>query len=123
MELDEEGDGGQGRDRTADTRIFSPLLYQLSYLADTFLILTEPRHGLQCRTTNFLSIVRDGKRYTVCNSCSDSPVDFSISACRLLPCASMVTMAAKLFTFRCHIASGMPSSNRFTSITCSTVRA
>ena len=26
-------DGGQGRDRTADTRIFSPLLYQLSYLA------------------------------------------------------------------------------------------
>ncbi len=27
------GDGGQGRNRTADTRIFSPLLYQLSYLA------------------------------------------------------------------------------------------
>ena len=27
--------GGQGRDRTGDTRIFSPLLYQLSYLADT----------------------------------------------------------------------------------------
>jgi hypothetical protein len=26
-------DGGQGRDRTADTRIFNPLLYQLSYLA------------------------------------------------------------------------------------------
>src|SRR5438876_6493947 len=25
---------GQGRNRTADTRIFSPLLYQLSYLAD-----------------------------------------------------------------------------------------
>ena len=25
--------GGQERDRTADTRIFSPLLYQLSYLA------------------------------------------------------------------------------------------
>jgi hypothetical protein len=25
--------GGQRRDRTADTRIFSPLLYQLSYLA------------------------------------------------------------------------------------------
>ena len=30
---------GQGQNRTADTRIFSPLLYQLSYLA-----------GL-CRTT------------------------------------------------------------------------
>ena len=27
------GDGGQGQNRTADTRIFSPLLYRLSYLA------------------------------------------------------------------------------------------
>ena len=26
-------DGGQGRNRTADTGIFSPLLYRLSYLA------------------------------------------------------------------------------------------
>ena len=26
--------GGQGRNRTADTRIFSPLLYLLSYLAE-----------------------------------------------------------------------------------------
>ncbi|GEM_PF-2270461 len=25
--------GAQGRDRTADTRIFSPLLYRLSYLS------------------------------------------------------------------------------------------
>ncbi len=28
-----KGGGGQGRNRTTDTRIFSPLLYQLSYLA------------------------------------------------------------------------------------------
>jgi hypothetical protein len=28
-----KGVGGQGRNRTTDTRIFSPLLYQLSYLA------------------------------------------------------------------------------------------
>ena len=28
-----EVSGGQGRNRTNDTRIFSPLLYQLSYLA------------------------------------------------------------------------------------------
>ena len=28
--------GGQGRNRTVDTRIFSPLLYQLSYLARKF---------------------------------------------------------------------------------------
>src|SRR5688572_17558286 len=26
-------ESGQGRDRTADTRIFSPVLYQLSYLS------------------------------------------------------------------------------------------
>ncbi len=26
--------GGQGRNRTVDTGIFSPLLYQLSYLAE-----------------------------------------------------------------------------------------
>ena len=26
--------GGQGQNRTADTRIFSPLLYRLSYLAN-----------------------------------------------------------------------------------------
>ncbi len=28
-----ENYGGQGQNRTADTRIFNPLLYQLSYLA------------------------------------------------------------------------------------------
>ncbi len=27
-------DGAQGRNRTVDTRIFSPLLYRLSYLGD-----------------------------------------------------------------------------------------
>lgn len=29
----DSGNGGQGRNRTADTGIFSPLLYRLSYLA------------------------------------------------------------------------------------------
>jgi hypothetical protein len=29
------GVGGQGRNRTVDTRIFNPLLYQLSYLANS----------------------------------------------------------------------------------------
>jgi len=28
----EKGSGAQGRNRTSDTRIFNPLLYQLSYL-------------------------------------------------------------------------------------------
>src|SRR3990172_4541008 len=30
------GYNGQGRDRTGDTRIFSPVLYQLSYLSVSF---------------------------------------------------------------------------------------
>ena len=30
--MQENRESGQGRDRTGDTRIFSPLLYQLSYL-------------------------------------------------------------------------------------------
>lgn len=29
---------GQGRNRTADTGIFSPLLYRLSYLAESFVL-------------------------------------------------------------------------------------
>ncbi len=32
MRQEVRGDGAQGRNRTTDTRIFSPLLYQLSYL-------------------------------------------------------------------------------------------
>ena len=35
--------GGQGRNRTADTRIFSPLLYQLSYLAKILSAATSQR--------------------------------------------------------------------------------
>ena len=33
VEFQREGKCGQGQNRTADTRIFSPLLYRLSYLA------------------------------------------------------------------------------------------
>ena len=33
MRIRLEGEGGQTRNRTRDTRIFSPLLYRLSYLA------------------------------------------------------------------------------------------
>jgi hypothetical protein len=60
---------------------------------------------------------------TDCSCSSWSAVDFSTSACRLFPCASMVTIAGKLFTRRCHMASGIPNSIRFTSSTSSTVRA
>jgi len=61
--------------------------------------------------------------HTFCNASSASPVDRSTSTCRLLPCASMVTIAAKPFTRRCHMASGMPNSIKCTSSTFSTVRA
>ena len=36
-----EIDGGQGRNRTTNTRIFSPLLYRLSYLATVLQIHLE----------------------------------------------------------------------------------
>lgn len=41
-------DGGQGRNRTADTGIFNPLLYQLSYLATK----TPPR-SLELRRARY----------------------------------------------------------------------
>ncbi len=38
-------DGAQGRNRTSDTRIFSPLLYQLSYLGIQRAEASAPRRG------------------------------------------------------------------------------
>jgi hypothetical protein len=45
------------------------------------------------------------------------PVVFSTSACKLLPCESMVTSAIRSLTRKCHMASGMPSSSSDTSST------
>ena len=42
--------GGQGQNRTADTRIFSPLLYQLSYLAAGLAGAVLKRLG-ECKST------------------------------------------------------------------------
>ena len=42
--------GGQGRDRTGDTRIFSPLLYQLSYLATCASVKVSDGRGAGIRT-------------------------------------------------------------------------
>ena len=42
--------GGQGRDRTGDTRIFSPLLYQLSYLATCASVKVLNGRGAGIRT-------------------------------------------------------------------------
>ncbi len=43
---------GQGRNRTADTRIFSPLLYQLSYLASRADSITESADWLHLPATH-----------------------------------------------------------------------
>ena len=47
-------DGGQGQNRTADTGIFSPLLYRLSYLAIRYFW----REGVLDRSTALESTLR-----------------------------------------------------------------
>ncbi len=46
--MSQESSGGQGRNRTADTGIFSPLLYRLSYLA-TYANYSLLGGGLGCQ--------------------------------------------------------------------------
>ena len=48
--------GGQGRDRTADTRIFSPLLYQLSYLAGKPQFTTSVQNSCADRPWNLIQL-------------------------------------------------------------------
>ena len=45
-------DGAQGRNRTNDTRIFSPLLYQLSYLGPTGSGFLEDRPARRRRSAS-----------------------------------------------------------------------
>ena len=52
----ERGRHGQGRDRTADTRIFSPLLYQLSYLAQGRAIYRYPRPAANSQPRGILGL-------------------------------------------------------------------
>ncbi len=104
--------GGQGRNRTADASLFRAALYRLSYLAATFHSNRRPLYFAFLRP-----------RYTTSSAASSAPVAFSTSACKLLPCASMVTIAANPFTRSRHIASGIPNSIRYTPGTSSTVRA
>ena len=51
--------GARRRNRTTDTRIFNPLLYRLSYLGISFLLLT-------------LSVLREGKEFAL-RLCSFQP--------------------------------------------------
>ena len=62
MRLGLHGDGGQGRNRTNDTRIFSPLLYQLSYLAAVAFFVEEAPsiEGARIRTAGRGVVKRRG---------------------------------------------------------------
>ena len=55
----ERGECGQGQNRTADTRIFSPLLYRLSYLARSLKYCVKAR-GSQDYWLGFLLHYRSG---------------------------------------------------------------
>ncbi len=57
-------DGAQGRNRTADTRIFNPLLYQLSYLGTEAKILREIPHETWDIGTARVDLQRAGAAYT-----------------------------------------------------------
>ena len=46
--------GGQRGNRTPDTRIFNPLLYQLSYLADQAVLEPSPRLEEICAPASML---------------------------------------------------------------------
>src|SRR5205807_1639659 len=62
-----KGFGGQGRNRTTDTRIFSPLLYQLSYLAVPETRRNRPRFlgGADYIKRGFLEAVASPRIVTV----------------------------------------------------------
>jgi hypothetical protein len=66
----DEVNGGQGRNRTADTWIFNPLLYRLSYLAAQERVVTrEEGHGYR------------SPQHPV----KLEPIDLLVSAARLWP--------------------------------------
>src|SRR5208283_1026644 len=102
--------GGQGRNRTADASLFRAALYRLSYLAigGNFSL---PNDSMKAAPSVADAVpaayVATGTSFS--NSC---PEAVSTDSCKLWPCESIVTIASKSFTLRCHIASGMPNSSR-----------
>lgn len=55
----EESNGGKDQDRTGDTRIFNPLLYQLSYPATGCYLIYTSFAFFQARIAIFLERFRD----------------------------------------------------------------
>ena len=72
--------GGQGRNRTIDTRIFSPLLYQLSYLA-----IRWARQIPRPEGSALYAARRLGRQGTVANPVTGTPAgrDISVAAVSL----------------------------------------
>jgi hypothetical protein len=85
--------GGQGRNRTADASLFRAALYQLSYLAGEISVYQTCLPNTLLGTGAPMPVAPN---HTFCNASIRSPVSRSTSACKLLPWASIVTIAAKL---------------------------
>lgn len=49
-------DGGQSRNRTKDTGIFNPLLYQLSYLGNIKTFITRNKNLVQLENMYFAKV-------------------------------------------------------------------
>ena len=60
----EQQNGGLGRNRTTDTRIFNPLLYQLSYQANERSRIIHHIFVLCRRRTTFLNLPRFVPKHT-----------------------------------------------------------
>src|SRR5258707_15610777 len=74
---------GQGQNRTADTRIFSPLLYQLSYLAEPMQlknlagwVMWWECYCLPLFVRSF-ALVRPGRRGRSLDRATASPTDYA----------------------------------------------
>ena|GEM_PF-2085723 len=65
--------GGEAQNRTGDTRIFSPLLYRLSYLAETVRELTGSFKALSSTLSPFFLII--GFNIEAVFQLQDQPVD------------------------------------------------
>ena len=87
-------DGAQGRNRTSDTRIFSPLLYRLSYLGTREAVYKLARRGY----TSFSRQCRAFRRAKMRSTAKKSSVLHSPMAQRVN--ASAVRLKAPLNGFR-----------------------
>ena len=71
----ESNPGGQGRNRTVDTRIFNPLLYQLSYLATSCYPVRASGGGI---IANSLRLAKEFSFYSFDSACSVGYKPFSL---------------------------------------------